>query len=57
MERSALPLGFGMGLAQNEPAMKKFESMTETEKQKILQQTKRVASKSEMRQLVDSLTD
>lgn len=51
-----LPLGFGMALAQNENAMKRFESMTEAEKQSVLNQVHSVSSKQEMRQLVASLT-
>ena len=50
-----LPLGFGMALAQNETAMKQFESMTEAEKIAVIQRTHSVSSKQEMRQLVDSL--
>lgn len=57
MERNALPLGFGMALAQNEAAMKKFESMTEAEKQSVIRRTHQVKSQSEMQQLVSSLTD
>lgn len=55
MSNIELPLGFGMALAQNESAMKKFESMTESQKQAILQQTHNVKSKREMQQLVASL--
>lgn len=55
MSNIELPLGFGMALAQNEAAMKKFESMTDSEKQAILQQTHNVRSKCEMQQLVASL--
>lgn len=55
MSNIELPLDFGMALAQNEAAMKKFESMTESEKQAILQQTHSVKSKREMHQLVSSL--
>lgn len=55
MTSMELPLGFGMALAQNEAAMKKFESMTESEKQAILQQTHNVRSKREMQQLIASL--
>ena len=36
MDRNMLPLGFGMALAQNEAAMKRFDSMTETEKQALI---------------------
>jgi hypothetical protein len=50
-----LPLGFGMALAQNEPAMRRFETLSEAEKQSIIQQTHSVTSKREMQQLVDSL--
>ena len=57
MEQYMLPLGFGMALAQNEAAMKRFEALSEAEKQALIEQTHTVSSKSEMRRLVDSLTD
>ena len=50
-----LPLGFGMALAQNEAAMHRFESLTEAEKQSVLQQVHGVRSKAEMRRLVSGL--
>ncbi|MGN0534971.1 MAG: hypothetical protein ACI4IR_03105 [Eubacterium sp.] len=52
-----LPMGFGMALAQNEQAMKKFEALTEEEKQAVVQKTHTVNSKREMQSLVKSLTD
>ena len=52
MKGTELPLGFGMALAQNETAMKKFESLTETEKQSVLEQAHQVNSKREMQRLV-----
>jgi len=52
-----LPLGFGMALAQNEAAMHRFESLSETEKQAILGQARSAHSKAEMRQLVSGLSD
>ena len=52
MKGKELPLGFGMALAQNEAAMQQFESMTDSEKQTILQQAHSVNSKREMQQLV-----
>ena len=55
MEPLELPLGFGMALAQNEAAMKRFESLTEAEKQAVLQRTHSVTSKAEMRRLVAEL--
>lgn len=50
-----LPLGFGMALAQNEAAMKRFEALSEAEKQEILEQTHHVKSKQEIRQLIAGL--
>lgn len=55
MSQIELPLGFGMALAQNEAAMKAFESMSEVQKQAVLEQTHQVRSKREMRQLVATL--
>lgn len=52
MKGKELPLGFGMALAQNEAAMQQFESMTDSEKQALLQQARGVNSKREMQQLV-----
>lgn len=51
-----LPMGFGMALAQNEPAMKQFEALSAQEKQAIIEKTHSVTSKAEMRALVNSLT-
>lgn len=50
-----LPMGFGMALAQNKAAMKQFDSLSEVQKQAIIQRTHSVSSKQEMRQLVASL--
>ena len=43
-------MGFGIALAQNEAAMKQFESLSETEKHSV-------RSKREMQMLVASLCD
>ncbi len=37
MSDNKLPLGFGMALSQNEAAMQKFEALSETEKENIIQ--------------------
>ena len=50
-----LPLGLGMALAQNEEAMKAFESLSEAEKSSFLERTRNVRSKKEMQQLVTGL--
>lgn len=55
MNQRDLPLGLGMALAQNESAMKRFEGMSETEKQSIIQMAKGVSSKREMRAIVDGI--
>lgn len=57
MKGKELPLGFGMALAQNEAAMKKFESLTEAEKQSVLEQAHHVHSKHEMQQLVSGIAE
>lgn len=56
MSKIELPLGFGMALAQNEAAMARFESLSDSEKQAILQKTHNVKSKAEMRTLVDNIS-
>ena len=50
-----LPLGFGMALAQNEAAMKRFEALSEAEKQAVVQSTHSIRSKADMRRLVAGL--
>ena len=55
MDIKSLPLGFGMALAQNEAAMKTFESFSEAEKDAIVLRTRQVTSKREMRSLVANL--
>lgn len=50
-----LPLGFGMALAMNEPAMKSYAGMSESEKEKVILRCKDAKSKEEMREIVDSL--
>lgn len=57
MNRNDLPVGFGMALMQNERAMAKFHSMSESERKAILEKTHGINSKAEMRRLVESLVD
>ena len=52
-----LPLGFGMALAQNERALRRFGALTETEKTALMAQVQSVQSKTEMRQLVAELAE
>lgn len=52
MNKIEMPMGLGMALAQNEAAMTKFAALSESEKQKIIDGTHLVESKSEMKQYV-----
>lgn len=55
MEENALPLGFGMALAQHPDAMEKFSHLPEAEKSQVLAQAHQAASKEEMQSLVKKL--
>lgn len=57
MNKLDLPLGFGMALAQNESAMKQFESLSESQKADIISKSHNVNSKQEMQNLVNSICD
>lgn len=57
MNKKDLPLGFGMALAQNEPAMKRFEALTEAQKNDVINRTHKINSKYEMQCLVNSLSE
>lgn len=56
MSNIELPLGLGMALAQNEAAMQKFESMSDSQKQSVISAASNVNSKREMQQLVSNLS-
>ncbi len=55
LNNDAIPVGFGMGLAQNISAMKHFSGMTEAEKEEILNRARDAKSKEEMEELISSL--
>ncbi len=57
MSNIELPLGFGMALAENETAMKRFEQLSNIEKQELAEQTHSVTSKKEMKALVNRLNE
>lgn len=50
-----VPLGFGMALAQNPEAMDVFASMTAGQRKAVLDKTRAIRSREEMRSYVDSL--
>lgn len=57
MNHGDLPLSFVMNLARNEAALKRFEAMSEQEKADIISKTHNVASRAEMKSLVNSLSN
>ena len=50
-----MPLGFGMALAMNANALNAYSSMTEMQKQAILDKAHRARSEQEMREIVNSM--
>ena len=57
MDFYKVPIGFGMALAMNEPAMNAYSAMTEDQKQAILNKAHNVRSEKEMHSLVASLAN
>lgn len=55
MDFYKVPIGFGMALAMNQPAMNAYAAMTEQQKQAILNKAHNVRSEKEMVSLVASL--
>ncbi len=55
MDFYKVPIGFGMALAVNEPAMNAYSKMTEDQKQAIINKAHNVRSEKEMHDLVASL--
>ena len=55
MDFYKVPIGFGMALAMNEPAMNAYSAMTEEQKQEIINKAHNVRSEKEMHDLVVSL--
>lgn len=57
MDFYKVPIGFGMALAMNPPALNAYSAMTEEQKQAILNQAHNARSEKEMHYLVASLAD
>ena len=57
MKQSEMPVGFAMALAMNPDAMQKFATLSEEQKQQIVNGTHSVKSKEEMHRYVDSIAD
>ena len=55
MDFYKVPIGVGMALAVNEPAMNAYAAMTEEQKQAIINKAHNIRSEKEMHDLVNSL--
>lgn len=55
MDFYKVPIGFGMALAMNEPAMAAYCAMAEPQKQEVLNRAHNARSEKEMHRIVNSL--
>ena len=55
MDFYKVPIGFGMALAMNPPALNAYSAMTEEQKQEILNRAHNAHSETEMHQIVSSI--
>lgn len=55
MDFYKVPIGFGMALAMNAPAMEAYAAMTEQQKQAILNKAHNARSEKEMHQIVEGI--
>lgn len=55
MDFYKVPIGFGMALAMNPPALNAYSAMTENEKQAILSKAHNARSEKEMHDIVNSI--
>ena len=54
---TAMPLGFGMALAQNSRALACFSALPERERKSILEGAREIGSRQEMRAYVSAIAD
>lgn len=55
MDFYKVPIGFGMALAMNPPALNAYSAMTEEQKQAILNRAHNAQSEQEMHRIVNSM--
>jgi hypothetical protein len=55
MDYYKVPIGFGMALAMNPPALNAYSAMTEEQKQDILNKAHNARSEQEMHQIVNGI--
>lgn len=56
MDYYKVPIGFGMALAMNPPALNAFSEMTEDQKQDILNKAHNARSEKDMHDIVNSIS-
>ena len=56
MDFYKVPIGFGMALAMNPPALNAYSAMTEEQKQQILNKAHNARSEKEMHDIVNSMS-
>ncbi len=52
-----IPMGLGMALAQNVEAMNYFSSLSQDEKNRIIEHTHQIGSKEEMQSFVNTFSE
>lgn len=57
MDYYNVPIGFGMALAMNPPALNAWSAMTEQQKQEILTRAHNARSEKEMHRIVSSIME
>lgn len=55
MDYYRVPIGFGMALAMNPPALNVYSAMTEDQKQAILSRAHNAHSQQEMHEIINSI--
>ena len=55
MKQGDIPLGLGMALAQHPDALEKFAKLSDSQREKILQQAHTASSKREMQAIVSNI--
>ena len=55
MDFYKVPIGFGLALSMNAPAMEAYAAMTEQQKQAVLNKAHNAGSEKEMHEIVDSI--
>ena len=55
MDFNELPVGFGMALSRNFPALNAWSALTEAQKQIVLERVHSAASQQEIHQIVNGL--